>query len=235
MESARPTVLCDHVVCGARLIRKALGRQDHSKPMIQLIGPGSAGKTTAGIVLAERLGVTFVDLDAEFTANSGDISIYLDTHSYDAYANRNVSLYSALVSAPRPPEVVALSSGFMTYRRDVHLGYSRWRQDIASSPSTVVLLPSLDLETCVAEIVRRQLLRPFARSAEREEHVIRTRFPIYANIPARRVETMRPVNAVVAELLAPLAAQQTAAPLSKRASRGVRGYPVGTIAFVWPG
>lgn len=63
-------------------------------------------------------------------------------------------------------------------------------------------LPSLDLETCVAETVRRQLLRPFARPPEREEHVIRTRFPFYAGLPARKVATMRPNDAVVDELCA---------------------------------
>ena len=170
--------------------------------MIQLIGPGGAGKTTAGAALAERLSVPFVDLDAVFTAGAGDISVYLDTNGYEAYAGRNVRLYSALVGEPERPDVVALSSGFMTYRDDIHPDYVRWRQQIASSESTFVLLPSLDLETCVAEIVRRQLRRPFARTPEREEHVIRTRFSIYATLPARKVETMRPVDAVVAELLA---------------------------------
>jgi shikimate kinase len=169
--------------------------------MIQLIGPGAAGKTTAGRMLADRLGVAFVDLDAEFTAASGDISAYLDTYGYDAYANRNVSLYSALVSAPQRPGVLALSSGFMTYRDDVHPDYVQWRRAIESSPSTFVLLPSLDHETCVAEIVRRQSWRRFARSAEREEQVIRNRFFVYVSLPAQKVETMRPVEAVVAELL----------------------------------
>jgi len=169
--------------------------------MIQLIGPGGAGKTTAGVLLAERLGGAFVDLDAEFAAYIGDISAHIDTNGYDAYANHNLNLYAALVSGPRPPDVMALSSGFMTYRQDVHPGYARWRLDVASSRSTYVLLPSLDLETCVAEIVRRQLRRPFARSAEREEHVIRARFPIYANLPPQKVETMQPVDAVVAQLL----------------------------------
>jgi shikimate kinase len=169
--------------------------------MIHLVGPGGAGKTTAGAVLAKRLGFPFVDLDAEFVACSGDISAYLDTHGYEAYAARNVSLYSALFGEPGRPDVVTLSSGFMTYRDDVHAGYARWRQRIASSNSTFVLLPSLDLENCVAETARRQLLRPFAREAEREEQVIRTRFATYAGLPARKVETMRPVDAVVAELL----------------------------------
>ncbi len=174
--------------------------------MIRLVGPGGAGKTTVGAALAERLAVPFVDLDAEFTATHGDISAYLATHRYDAYAGRNVSAYSALAGEPERPAVIALSSGFMTYRHDVHPDYFRLRQHIASSERTFVLLPSLDLESCAAETVRRQLRRPFARTAEREEHVIRSRFSIYARLPARKVETMPPVDAVVAELLSILAA-----------------------------
>jgi shikimate kinase len=181
--------------------------------MIQLVGPGGAGKSTAGRALAEQLGVSFVDVDAEFVASNGDISTYLATHGYDGYAKQNVDLYLALVGEPgRPDIVVALSSGFMTYSADIHPGYVHLRQRIASSESSFVLLPSLDFETCVAEIVRRQLRRPFARGANREEYVIRTRFSIYFSLPARKVETMRPIDAIVAELLTMVVAQQAAAP-----------------------
>ena len=176
--------------------------------MIHLIGPGAAGKTTTGAALAKRLGVRFIDLDAEFVARSGDISAYLDKHGYDAYAAWNVSLYSDLTDGPERPDIVALSSGFMTYRSDVHPDFIRLREGIASSESTFVLLPSLDLEICVAEIVRRQLRRPFARAAEREEQVIRTRFPVYAGLPALKVETMKPVEAVLAELVTAVATRQ---------------------------
>ena len=61
--------------------------------MIQLVGPGGAGKTTIGAALAERLGARFGDLDEEFTARHGDISAYLDAHGYEAYAAQNVDLY----------------------------------------------------------------------------------------------------------------------------------------------
>jgi shikimate kinase len=67
-----------------------------------------------------------------------------------------------------------------------------------------VLLPSLDRERCVAETVRRQVARPFGRSAEREEVVIRVRFEIYRALPARKLETMRPTAAIVADILATL-------------------------------
>jgi shikimate kinase len=55
--------------------------------MIQLIGPGGAGKTTTGAALSGRLGARFVDLDAEFVSRHGDISPYLDEHGYAAYAS----------------------------------------------------------------------------------------------------------------------------------------------------
>jgi len=41
---------------------------------ITLIGPGGAGKTTVGALLAERLRIAFVDLDYRFADRSGDIS-----------------------------------------------------------------------------------------------------------------------------------------------------------------
>jgi shikimate kinase len=183
------------------------GRPNGRTSMIQIVGPGGAGKSTAGALLAQRLDVAFVDLDEEFIANVGEISLYLDVHGYDAYARQNVDVYLAL-AAPGREAVLALSSGFMTYRPDIHPEYESCRRDIASSPSTFVLLPSFEFEACVAEIVRRQIIRPFARSADREEQVIRARFPIYLNIPARKVRTMRPVQEVVDELMA---AQQAAA------------------------
>jgi shikimate kinase len=176
--------------------------------MVQLVGPGGAGKTTIGAALANRLGARFGDLDAEFTARHGDISAYLDAHGYEAYAAQNVGLYLDLASPVRF-DIVALSSGFMTYGDDVHPDYLALRHRIASNPATFVLLPSVNVEACVAEIVRRQLQRPFARPADREEQVIRRRFDAYVGLPARKVETLQPVEAVVAELVAALAAQRS--------------------------
>ncbi len=180
--------------------------------MIQLVGPGGSGKTTIGSALAVWLGVRFVDLDATFTARHGDISAYLDAHGYSAYGACNVGLYSELVSSVDDSAVLALSSGFMTYPASIHPSYPIVRQGVASDSSTFVLLASFELEACVAETVRRQLTRAFARSAEREEAVIRERFQAYRSLPARKVETMRSIEAVVEEIVSALAAQQAAAP-----------------------
>jgi shikimate kinase len=168
---------------------------------ITLIGPGGAGKSTVGASIATRLGILFVDLDQCFRARSGDIGEYIDRFGYRGYARENVETYDSLVHEGSGRSVSALSSGFMTYPTDIHPRYARLRQRIEESPTTFVLIPSLDRETCVAETVRRQLARPFARSAATEEAVIRERFPIYVGLCARKIATMRPLAAIVTELL----------------------------------
>jgi shikimate kinase len=168
--------------------------------MIRLIGPGGAGKSTIGALLAERLSVPFVDLDRRLAGRVGDISEYINRHGYDAYARENVEAYCSLFRGGIRPNVLALSSGFMTYASDIHLEYGRIRRE-AESALTFVLLPSLDRELCVSETVRRQIARPFGRSPEREEAVIRARFEIYMSLPMRKVETMRPVAAIVDEIV----------------------------------
>ena len=168
---------------------------------ITLIGPGGAGKTTVGALLAERLRIAFVDLDYLFADRAADISEYITRFGYAAYARKNVQTYGSLADDQQQAYVVAVSSGFMTYPRNIHPEYPRLRQAVAQSPTTFVLIPSVDRELCVAETVRRQLTRPFARPSAREEAVIRHRFPIYVGLSARKIETMRPLTAVVDALL----------------------------------
>ncbi len=61
--------------------------------VIYLIGPGGAGKSTAGALLARELGYSLIDLDEYFVAHSGDISTYLWSHTYCEYATRNFMNY----------------------------------------------------------------------------------------------------------------------------------------------
>jgi shikimate kinase len=168
--------------------------------MIRLVGPGGAGKTSTGRALASRLGAAFVDLDERFMARVGDISSYLDANGYDAYTARNLEVYLEVLASLPEKSVMALSSGFMTYDRDAHPAYRHVVRDVLASSSTVVLLPSLDLETCVTETVRRQMRRRLSRPAQREEQVIRMRFGVYCDLPARKIETMKPIDTVVDNL-----------------------------------
>jgi shikimate kinase len=169
---------------------------------IRLVGPGGAGKSTIGALLAESLEVTFVDLDRSLTGRVGDISEYIGRHGYDVYARENIETYCSMFCGKSRPGVISLSSGFMTYARDIHPEYSRIRRELENHPGTFILLPSLDRDVCVAETVRRQVARPFGRSSLEEEAVIRARFDIYMAMPMRKIETMRPVARAVDEIVA---------------------------------
>ena len=175
--------------------------------MIQLVGPGGAGKSTIGAALAVRLGCPFHDLDREFECRRANIDAFIGTQGYEAYARANVALYLEL-GPHLSGTVLALSSGFMVYPECVHPAYAAVREAIAGGRTTVVLLPSLDRETCVAETVRRQLGRPIGRrDAVREEAVIRERFDRYMDLPAMKIETMRPALEVAMAIHARLAAE----------------------------
>lgn len=172
--------------------------------MIRLVGPGGAGKSTIGALLAERLDLTFLDLDRHLAQRVGDIGDYIGRHGYERYARENVETYLSIVRAEMPPGILALSSGFMTYSVNIHHEYPSLRHVIEQSPTTFILLPSVDRDVCVAETVRRQIGRQFGRSASREDAVIRARFEIYMTLPARKIETMLPVVAVIDEIVAAL-------------------------------
>jgi hypothetical protein len=145
-----------------------------------------------------------LDLDRAFEAAHGDIDHFIETHGYAAYAAANVDTY--LAHRPNRLAVVVLSSGFMVYPHHLHPAIRELQREIAAAPTTVLLLPSLDLEVCVAETVRRQATRPFAirRSPAREEAVIRERFLQYRRLTPRVVTTMQPVQLIAREVIARL-------------------------------
>jgi shikimate kinase len=170
--------------------------------VIHLIGPGGGGKSTIGRIIADLLRCPFRDLDRLFEERHGDIDDFIRVRGYAAYVRANVETYRTIESGSAA--VFAFSSGFMTYAEGTHPHLSSIRNSIVTHPSTFVLLASLDLEECVKETVRRQRERPLAhhRSDRREEDVIRARFPVYMDLAARKVTTMREPADVAAEIAA---------------------------------
>jgi len=162
-------------------------QQAQAVPVLQLVGPGGAGKTTVGSELALQLGWQFVDLDREFMSREGDISGYMAAHGYVGYARRNLALHVQLRGAFTAPTVHALSSGFMTYPADMDASYASIRAAVEFDALTLVLLPSFEMETCVEAIVRRQLSRPYLPgNAASEEARIRQRFPVFMALRCAR-------------------------------------------------
>ncbi len=195
---------------------------------IHLVGPGGAGKSTVGAALADRIEFPFLDLDSEFMSRVGDISEVIDRDGYRTYARMNVETYLAIADAGGP-SVIAMSSGFMTYAEDIHPLYLGIHSKISSSPTTFVLLPSLELESCVRETVRRQLTRPFVHSAPKEESVIRERYGIYMAIQATKIETGGSADQAVEHILATLPPNTALQPssLHSAAERPFRYTPPG--------
>jgi shikimate kinase len=175
--------------------------------IVYLIGPGGAGKSTAGARLARELGYGLIDLDEYFVAHSGDISGYLCSHTYSEYATRNFTNYRLAMTAISSPTVFVLSSGFMVYPAQIDPGYSGTRDAVEIAPFTFLLMPSFDFENCVAMIVERQLSRPYLRSNRgSEERRIRERFCQYLALRCQRVSTGVAPERVVSELIARIAA-----------------------------
>jgi shikimate kinase len=170
-------------------------------PVIHLIGPGGAGKSTVAPLVAHLLGCPALDLDRAFEAAHGSIDAFIEAHGYASYAAANVATY--LTHPLRTSAVVALSSGFMVYPENVYAGVAALQRELAAQPTTFLLLPSLDLETCVAETVRRQEARdlPVRRSHAREEAVIRERFAQYLALTDRVVTTMRSPEVIAGDVI----------------------------------
>jgi shikimate kinase len=159
-------------------------------PIAHLVGPGGAGKTSAGAVLAQRLGWQFVDLDERFISLEGSIGVSIESSGYSGYAKRNVAVYGAIKRSLVVPTVLALSSGFLTYPEDMGAEYQALRRAIERDTLTVLLMPAFELEACVEIIVERQLSRPYLPgNRASEERRIRERFSKLMALPCVRFQS----------------------------------------------
>lgn len=168
--------------------------------LIHLIGPGGAGKTTTAQSLKKEFNFQYYDLDEIFMVQEGDISKFINTYGYREYAIRNLKIYTQLLRSlsQRDIHIVVCSSGFMCYSDDISRDYLRIKKQIENHDLTFLLLPSLDFETCINEIVDRQMMRSYlSLSKEKEERKIRSRFPIYNDLKCKKILTNQDKNKVV--------------------------------------
>ncbi len=155
--------------------------------LAHLIGPGGAGKTTVGAILADRLSWRFLDVDQCFLASHGNIADFIRRHGYIEYATHNVRLYEQLKRDISTPAICVVSSGFMLYPEEVTPSYSALRSCIEKDALTALLLPAFDLESCAKLIVERQMSRPYLNANEANEmRKIRDRFPAFMRLGCKR-------------------------------------------------
>lgn len=125
---------------------------------IFLIGPASAGKSTAAKLLAEKLDYSFIDIDLVFCNRIALIPNYIQANSYTEYCERNSLLVDELLIENPTDTVFATPSGFLVHEDSPHLVQKHLKL-VSQNAISVLLLPSKDPHDTVDLIVKRQKMR----------------------------------------------------------------------------
>ncbi len=141
---------------------------------LALAGFMGSGKTTAGRVLAERLGRSFVDLDDEIEARAGATIADLFAARGEAGFREVEEQVAADVLRDGEPAVVALGGGAVLSERT--------RRDLAARAFTVLL--DVDPEIAWERVAGGE--RPLAKDADAFHALHRDRQPLYEDVADAR-------------------------------------------------
>jgi shikimate kinase len=166
---------------------------------VALVGPRAAGKSTAGALLAQRLGFAFVDSDERLAQVHGMAAgEQLARHGEVEFRRREAAVVLPLLaSADRV--VLALGGGAVT-TASIRAALLR--------PGLAVVLLTADPAVLAARIAKSPGTRPplTALPAQQEvEELLRQRAPFYAAVAQHRVDTSTgSVESAVAAIAAAL-------------------------------
>ena len=162
---------------------------------VALVGLMGAGKTSIGKRLAQRLGLPFVDADAEIEAAAGcTIEEIFERHGESGFRDGERRVIARLLS--EPPHVLATGGGaFMD---------PATRALLRERAVTVWL--RADLELMLARVARRNN-RPLLKAGEPRavlERLIAARYPVYAEADITVDSDDSPPEAMVERVMAAL-------------------------------
>ncbi len=147
--------------------------------LVFIVGPGGAGKSTTGKLLAEKLDYKFVDVDAAFNSRIALIPYFVRDNGYKAYCETNSKLVEDLIAEYSSKIVMPLPSGFLVHEDSPEL-VIKHKSLLSANDVSILLLPSKSLDETIDIIVKRQLTRGFTDMIEeREREVITRRHPLY--------------------------------------------------------
>lgn len=192
---------CDAKIPAAGRQRSAL-RRAAERP-VTLVGLMGVGKTTIGRRLAARLGLPFVDADAEIEIASGmTVSEIFERFGEDYFRQGERRVIARLVDGP--PKVIATGGGAFMQPETRALILER----------TLAVWLDADIATLV-ERVRRRDHRPLLKDKDPAvvlAELAAVRNPIYATAPIRVNSREAPHEATVAAIVAALAAANAKKP-----------------------
>jgi shikimate kinase len=187
-------------------LASALGRRS-----IVLVGMMGAGKSSVGRRLASRLGIPFVDADAEIEKAAGmTIPEIFAAHGEPYFRSGEARVIARLLDGG--PQVLATGGGaFMN---------ADTRAAIRSKGISVWLRASLDV---LNRRVRRRSDRPLLKDtdpAETLKRLIEERYPIYAEADITVESREVPHDTIVDEIISGLRAQMQRAEAGQPAREG---------------
>lgn len=136
--------------------------------LVFIVGPGSAGKSTTGRFLADKLGYEFVDLDLVFCERISRIGDFITEKGYRVYSETNSILFEQLLEEYPTKTVFPLSSGFLVHEDSPEL-VRKHKILLNEKGISILLLPSPSLKESMDIIIPRQMAREYLDLVEERE------------------------------------------------------------------
>jgi shikimate kinase len=176
--------------------------QQGSRKSVFLVGPMGSGKTAVGRQLARRLGLGFVDSDAEIESRTGvDIPFIFEKEGEEGFRVRECEVIDEL--SRRPGIVLATGGGAILSAAS--------RERLAGRGVVVYLETSVGQQLARTRRNRRRPLLLTGDPRARLESLLAVREPLYRSIAAITVRTDgRRVASVVEEIERELGALELA-------------------------
>jgi shikimate kinase len=152
--------------------------------IVYLVGMPGSGKSTVGPVLAERLGLPFIELDAEVERAAGRSVREIFEREGEARF-RELEAAALLESAARDPSVVSCGGGVVLEPAN----------RVTLRATGLVVFLSVPLEVLLARVAPAED-RPLIRHEGDLERLLAARDPLYREFAAHVVDASQPAEQV---------------------------------------